>query len=317
MEHLVSRTRFTLAFLFALAAVVPADAGPGGLLVRKPKVSEEKTRILVETLKSDPDEKKRKAAADELGGADPRVSPDVAPALVDALRKDKSSAVRVEAAEALRHLGEVFSQAGVALEAAVESDPAPLVRLAAKRTLWEYHLNGYRTAKGADGSAGQTIEPPIASPAGPRPVAAFIPAPPVVMPKVPPVASAPAPRLPAVASQPADPAPGPQLFWPYFLPGPRTAVRSALNLGPAPVPNLTAEPPVAKKPTAPPVTVDVPVYTPEPPLRLPPIPATESLSPSPSYVPTLPPFMPDLPSIVTPPDDAPILPVPKITPPPK
>src|SRR4051794_8801246 len=102
---LVSHTRFLLAFLFALLVVVPADAGPGGLFVRKPKVSEEKARTLIETLKSDPDEKKRKAAADELGGADPRVSPDVAPTLVDAMRKDSSASVRAEAADALRHLG--------------------------------------------------------------------------------------------------------------------------------------------------------------------------------------------------------------------
>ncbi len=298
MEYLVSRNLFALTFLLALAVVGPATAGPGGLFVRKPKVDEAKAHALIETLKSDPDEKKRKAAADELGGADTRTCPDVAPALIAALRKDASVAVRVEAAEALRHLGETFPQAGVALEAAVESDPSPLVWLAAKRTLWEYHLNGYRTSsKNADGSAGQTIEPPIASPNAPRPAVVFILAPPA--PRVAPVAVTPVPELPAVASQPV-PQPGPWLLWPNVLPGSRTAIRSALNLGPPPVLNMTSEPPLAKKLVGPPVTVEISTATSEPPRKLPRPPmVVESLSPG--HVPTLPPFQPELPSVITPP----------------
>ncbi len=297
MEYLVSRTLFTLTFLLVLT-IGPVAAGPGGLFVRKPTVDDAKARVLVETLKSDPDEKKRKTAADELGGADPRTCPDVAPALVVALRKDASTSVRVEAAEALRHLGETFPQAGAALEAAVESDPSPLVRLAAKRTLWEYHLNGYRITKIEDDATAQTIEPPIASPSGPRPTVAFASAPQAVVLQVPQVALPPAPQLPQVATQPVPP--GPRLFWPNVLPDGRVALRSALNLGPPPVLNLTNEPPLATKPLGPPpVTVEVPRWTPEPPLRIPVPPTMESLSPG--YVPTLPPFQPNLPSVVTPP----------------
>src|SRR4051812_34622363 len=83
----------------------------------------------------------RKAAADELGGADSRLNPEVAAALVAALQKDASSSVRLEAAESLGQLGQVFPVAGQALEAAAANDSSTLVRLAAKRSLWEYHLN--------------------------------------------------------------------------------------------------------------------------------------------------------------------------------
>ncbi len=292
----MSRTRFTLILFFALSLSANADASPGGLFVRKPKVEAAKARELVETLKNNPDEKKRKAAADELGGADTRTCPEVAPALIVALRKDTSAAVRLEAAEALRQLGEVFPQAGVALEDAVETDSSPLVRLAAKRALWEYHLSGYRTAKGTDGFAAETAEPPLASPTGARPVVLLVPAPPAAAPQVPPVAAAPAPQLPPIASQPV-PQPGPRMFWPNVLPGPRTAIRTALNFGPPPILNMTGEPPLAKKPAAAPVvTVDPPKATPEPPLRLP---------TAPEWKPTLPPFQPDLPPVVTPPGTLP------------
>lgn len=290
------RIPITFAILLGFVASVPA--GAGGPLSRKPKVNEVKARVLVETLRADPDEKARRAAAVELGGADPRVSPDVAPALVRALRGDASAAVRAGAADALRELGEVFAQAGVTLEEALESDPSPLVRSAARRTLWEYHLNGYRPATGGSGAIEQTVEPPVASPAGPRPVVALVPALPVpeVALRLPEVAPPSAPSLPPVVA-----APGPRLFLPNVLPGPRAAVRSLLQT-PPPVLNVTGEPPVAKR-SAPVVTVSPPVTSPEPPLKGP---------PEPDYVPTLPPFRPDLPSVVTPPWATP-LPVPKLT----
>lgn len=313
----MSRTLIVFAVLMGAGAFAPVSAGPGAAPARKPRLDESKARALVETLKGDPDEKKRKAAADELGAADSRVSPDVAPALVRALRTDISAAVRAEAAASLRELGEVFAQAAVALEEAAESDSSPLVRLAAKRTLWDYYLNGYRFAK--DEVLAQTAEPPIASPRGPQQAVALVPAPaaPAVAPRVPPVVAAPGPQLPQVASQPipAPPA-GPRMFLPNVLPGARAAVRSmftpAAPTPPAPaavappVANLTGEPPVAKK-SAPPAPVAplprTPDAQPEPP-------------PVPDYVPTLPPFRPDLPSVVTPPWATP-LPVPKLAPIPK
>lgn len=331
---IVLRTLITLVALAALS--LQALAGPTNLFSRKPKLDEAKARALVETLKSDPDEKKRKTAADELGRADSRANPDVAPALVGALRKDASAAVRAEAAASLRELGEVYPQAAVALDEAAETDSSTMVRLAAQRTLWEYHLSGYRSARGGDGLPTQTIEPPIASPVGPRQAVALVPAPaaPIVPPvpaRVPPIVISPIPQLPAMMPQPVNTRPdqpaapaaqqaGPRLIWPNVLPGARAAVRSMFTpAAPAPSPapaaskavsppvsNLTNEPPVAKK--NPLVTVAPPAPTPEPPLKV---------EPSvPDYVPTLPPFRPDLPSVVTPPWATP-LPVPKLSPAPK
>ncbi len=313
VEQLVPRLRFALVpVLFALA-VPPADAGP---FKHKPKLDAARVQTLLETLKSDPDERKRKAAADELGGADARAMPEVAAALTTALQKDASAAVRAEAAQSLGQLDQVFPQAGVALETAAANDSAPVVRLMAKQALWQYHLNGYRSPKGADGTAAQTVEPPIAAPAGARPVVALVPAPPpptaALVPVLPTAAPAPA-ALPPV-TMPA----GPRVVRPSFLAelmaGVRSAPKPAPTNGPPPILNLTAEPPLAKRPavTIPPVppptsTVPPPTIAVRPPLP-------PAVSRAPDFVPTLPPFVPDLPSVVSPPDATPFptRPAPKI-----
>ncbi|MCI0705259.1 MAG: HEAT repeat domain-containing protein [Planctomycetia bacterium] len=286
-------SRFIFAVLFLTLATTGADAGPGSLFNRKPKTDAGKIRSLLETLKNDPNEKKRAAAANELGGSDVRLNPDVVTALVNALQKDSSPLVRSEAAESIGQLKQVFPLAGLALEGAAESDSSPAVRGAAKQALWEYHLIGYRSAKGADGIAGQTDEPPIASSPGPRPAVAFVPAPPIPV--------APAPQLPVPPSPqpvlpPVVPQPGPRLPLPNLLPGPRMAIRTMLNPTPPPVLNLTAEPPIAKPPQSSPASPSTPLtppQSPEPPIR-------DNFTP-PSYTPTLPPFKPDLPPIVPPP----------------
>jgi hypothetical protein len=288
--------RFILAILFATFATTSTEAGPGSLFNRKPKTDAGKIRLLVETLKSDPDEKKRAAAADELGGSDVRLNPEVVTALVHAIQKDSSALVRAEAAESIGQLNQVFPLAGLALESAAESDSSPAVRGAAKQALWEYHLIGYRSAKGADGIVGQTPEPPIASPPGARPAVALIPAPPV--PVAPPAPQLPAPPPSQPVLPPIAPLPGPRLPLPNVLPGPRMAVRTMLNPAPPPVLNLTTEPPIAKRPhvpTAPPSTPITPPQSLEPPIR-------DTFIP-PSYTPTLPPFKPDLPPVVPPPNE--------------
>jgi hypothetical protein len=286
----VFRIPFVLAFVTAALlhpAVVAPAAGSIPLFNRKPKTDAARVRSLAETLKADPDEKKRAAAARELGAADPRANPDVVPALAAALKRDSSALVRAEAAQSIGRLDLVFPLAGLALEEAAEADPSPTVRGAAKQSLWEYHLHGYRSAKGADGIAGQTAEPPIASPSAPRPAVALVPAPPVpvetVTPGLPAAPPTAAPPLPPVAPQP-----GPRLL-PNFLPGPRTAVRTLVNPAPPPILNLTAEPPLAK-PTPQAVRPSAPQSVEPPILRV---------TPEPVYTPTLPPFVPNLPPIVT------------------
>ncbi|MBX9585383.1 MAG: HEAT repeat domain-containing protein, partial [Gemmataceae bacterium] len=151
-------TRWLLLTLAGLAVAGPAGAG---MFERKPKTAAQVKR-LADGLRADGDEKRRRAAVAELREADPRVLPDVIPALVGVLQRDPSAAVRADAAEAIGSFKTAFPVAGAALEAAAEADPSAAVRDAAQQALWEYHLNGYRSLKGADGIAGQTAEPPLA-----------------------------------------------------------------------------------------------------------------------------------------------------------
>lgn len=136
------------------AEPAPNPAAPQGMAKAKP---------LIDTLQRDPDEKKRIAAAEELKDADPRGNPDVLTALAGSLKADPSPAVRSAAAKTLGEIKPVSATAGVALEQTVTTDPSDDVRKAAQAALWQYHLNGYRSA-GANPAYPQTAEPPAAKP---------------------------------------------------------------------------------------------------------------------------------------------------------
>lgn len=241
-----------------------ADDGPA----RRPRLLEApRIRQLADTLRSDPDERSRKAAAGELAAADPRVHPEVMPALLEALRSE-SAEVRAMAAETIGRFRTVFPLAGDALEQAAESDPSPAVRAAAKQSLWEYHLNGYKSGKGKTIVAAQTAEPPLAKPGGPRPAA-----------DPPPAVAVTRPTSPAAIP------PGPRVAPVSGLTDPR-----AILTRPAAA-NTTGEPPLAKAPTP---AAPAPKLTQEPPL-LPRWPEPVVIGHSPKF--TL-----DLPPVVTPPD---------------
>lgn len=223
-------TRIT-AFVLLVALAPRADANP--FWVKGKGKSDAQVRTLVTTLRTDPDEKRRRAAVAELRDADPRAQADVIPALVATLQRDPAAHVRADAADALGGYRTVFPLAGSALEAAAEADPAPLVRDQAKQALWEYHLLGYRSARGADGFHGQTAEPPIAAKAQPRPVQ--VPAVVPVRVDLPPVTR----PAPTTAYRPEPP---PELPAPATS-GPRIVFTSA----PPVRLNLTEEPPFARK----------------------------------------------------------------------
>jgi hypothetical protein len=310
----VSRIRLVSALIIATFGVASLHAGPG-LFKKKPDAIRVST--LIETLKSNPDEKKRKAAADELGGADSRFHPEAATALIVALQKDASPSVRAEAAASLGDLGQVFPVAGQALEAAAANDSSALVRLAAKRTLWEYHLSGYRSPKGADGTLTQTIEPPIASPVGPRTTVMFVPAPPLpVVVSAPPtlVPQLPLASVPSISrfgpSLPLSPLTGPRVSHPSIVTemfsGSQLIDRESVNspvslpLARPPILNLTQEPPLAKRPAVTIPPFPEPTNVPPPTITFVPPPLPELTKPD--YEPTLPPFMPNLPSVALPPD---------------
>lgn len=259
----MTRTAAALALLVAAAPLAPAraiDFPRLNIFRKKPKEEPpQRARQLVETLKSDPDEKKRVAAAEELRDHDPRSNADVVPALINTLQRDPSPAVRSEAAETLGRLKPVSPPAGAALEQTFAADPAEPVRKAAQQALWQYHLNGYRSA-GA--GVPQTPEPPLAKTAPTPPPAAK----PAALPS--PVA--------AKAPPPAVAAPTP--------PRPITT-----GIGRGAVYPQTVEPPLAKKAT-PPATREEP--------KPPPVPAGPAVDgakplvpvvPPPAAVPTVPP----------------------------
>ena len=229
-------TRLTLT---ALAVLMVAASLQASLLPpRKPKLDANRVKQLAETLRTDPDEKKRRAAIAELKEADPRQIPEAMTTLVATLQRDPSPAVRADAAEAIGSIKVMVPLAGAALEIAAESDPSPAVRDAALQALWEYHLIGYRSTKGADGIAGQTAEPPIARAAIARPVvtAAKVPNEPP-MPPVQPVVGVTPPPLPVPVLTNPPPAPKPDV---------KNGIRTLVTAAPPPRLNETTEPPIAQ-----------------------------------------------------------------------
>ncbi len=156
--------------LAAVVAATPISSASAidfprlGIFRKKPaKPDEEAPRAkqLVETVRSDPDEKKRLAAVEELQETDPRTNADVIPTLVTALQRDPSATVRALAAQSIGKLKPITLAAGAALEQTFTADPAAEVRKSAQEALWEYHLNGYRSA-GANAGMPQSDEPPLA-----------------------------------------------------------------------------------------------------------------------------------------------------------
>jgi hypothetical protein len=173
----VNRTVLALCVAGLLAPAAPAVDLGLGIFKRKPKTdTADRVKQLVATLQSDPDEKKRSAAVEELRGLDPRQHADVVPALVGSLQRDPAPAVRAEAAEALGKIKPVTQPVALALEAVQANDPTPAVREAAKSALFQYHLNGYRSANPAPTGTAQSNEPPFAAP---RPVLKTVPSNPV------------------------------------------------------------------------------------------------------------------------------------------
>src|SRR5262245_12295139 len=159
--------RFAIAALTASVLSTSAFAGPPefprirSLFERKKKEepAPAKSKQLVDTLRTDPDEKKRKAAAEELSDYDPRGNPEVMAGLIASLRQDPAVAVRTAAADTIGKLKPMSAQAGVALEQAVQTDPSETVRKAVQGALFQYHLSGY---KGTASTAVQSAEPPLA-----------------------------------------------------------------------------------------------------------------------------------------------------------
>jgi hypothetical protein len=135
---------------------------------KKTPTPAERVPQLLAQVKTDGDESKRAAAAEELRQYDPAQFPTIVPALIDVLLTDKKPAVRAEAAQSLGKLRPISQQAGQALEQALTKDSSMRVRLQARSSLLQYHWSGYRGNK-KDEMVTQTKEPPLADPNTPSP----------------------------------------------------------------------------------------------------------------------------------------------------
>lgn len=151
--------------LVSLLLAVGAAPAPAGIIFgkkgQKPDPAQRVPELLV-LVKTDGDERKREAAAEELRQYDPKLFPEIVPVLIDVLLNDPKPAVRSEAAVSLGKLRPISQQAGWALEQAVAKDASMRVRLQARSALLHYHWDGYRGSK--EPPVIQSKEPPLAPP---------------------------------------------------------------------------------------------------------------------------------------------------------
>ncbi|MCI0680752.1 MAG: HEAT repeat domain-containing protein [Gemmataceae bacterium] len=172
------RSRALLVLItFLVAWSAPANAQ---LFSRKPSPPPVRTppaqRIgeLIVQAKSDRDERKRAAAAEELREFDTKTHPEIISVLADVARSDASAGVRQEALESLAKIRPVSILAGQTLERAAAGDDSWKVRWQAKAALLRYQLAGYHPPKDlpdADlapkGKGPLTHEPPANPPQPP------------------------------------------------------------------------------------------------------------------------------------------------------
>lgn len=252
--------RIPLALLTAAALALPA---PAGLLFgkkTKPNPTERVPELIV-IVKTDKDESKRAAAAEELRQYDPAANADMVPILIDVMLNDAKPSVRAEAAETLGKLRPVSKEVGWALEQAEEKDSSWRVRTKAHYVLMTYKWSGYHPeAKPKDGPAvpnPKDAPPDKGKVATPAPAPTPSPANKGTPDKV--VVTPPAPKAPAVP--PIRPITGESAAPPLAPPSP----------APKPLPSAPTPPPAPVKVEASPLP-PVPVPAPEPPAKTEPSP---------------------------------------------
>ena len=160
--------RTIVAVVLVAAAARPAPAGI--IFNRKPKANpNERVVQLIAAVRTEQDDRKRGAAAEELREFDPAQYPEVVPALLECALHDRTPAVRAEAVHCLGKLRPVSQQVGYALEQIVANDSSVRVQVQARSALLSYRLSGYRSQKGGEPPAlpgrPKTEEPPLADPA--------------------------------------------------------------------------------------------------------------------------------------------------------
>ena len=205
--------RWQVTLTLALILIWTAPAPAQWFFSKKAKTNPtQRVPELILIVKTDPEERKRQSAAEELRDYDTAIFTEIVPILADVLQHDKKMSVRLEALTSLTKIRPVTSLAGHAIEKAAADDESWRVRLQAKTALPKYHLAGFVSKKSDPAPATttrkpQTQEPPLA--VDPPPMIPPLPAP---LPMVP---AAPRPLPPNVAPPartPPPPTQGPSLF---------------------------------------------------------------------------------------------------------
>lgn len=159
------------------ALVMMSRPASAGIFSKHAKANPaDRVPALIATLRSDADEHKRSAAAEELRQYDPALFPEILPTLADVSQHDPKSGVRIDALQSLAKLRPISQRAGSAIEQATHDDTMR-VRMQARTLLWQYHLAGYHGSKTPDLAVTPTTvhteEPPLAVQSEPPPVSTF------------------------------------------------------------------------------------------------------------------------------------------------
>jgi len=134
---------------------------------------------LLVIVKTDQDERKRAAAAEELREFDGNTFPEIASMLADVAKTDARVSVRQEAIESLSRLRPASQLAAQTLQWAAHHDESWKVRLQARTALLRYSVPSAGKTSGGGSGAISTHEPPLLDP--PRgAVVPNLPPPPVI-----------------------------------------------------------------------------------------------------------------------------------------
>jgi hypothetical protein len=188
----MSWRRLLLVLAIQVGLVLPASAG---IFNRKTKPDPaQRVPELINTVKGDPSDRKREAAAEELRDYDTQAFPEIVPVLTDVAQHDTKPDVRAEAIQSLAKMRPVSQEVGFVLEQVHASDASAKVRWQARMALWQYQMAGYHSANakvdgpkldGKDGSpviVGPSKEPPLAAPSDIKPAPRMVPTPAPVSP---------------------------------------------------------------------------------------------------------------------------------------
>src|SRR5688572_20003656 len=140
--------RYLALMLFITFLVAWSAPATAQLFKSKPKAppAQRIGELLVQA-KSDPDERKRAAAAEELRDFDAKANPEIVSILADVARTDAKPGVRQEAIESLAKIRPVSIIAGQTLERAAAQDDSWKIRWQAKSALVRYQMAGYHPPK--------------------------------------------------------------------------------------------------------------------------------------------------------------------------